>query len=122
MSGSEVGGVARRVVLVVDDEPIVRMLAVDLFEELGCDVLEAADGPEALQRLEERPDVSLMFTDCRMPGMSGPELAQAMRDAQQDVLLRTSLTGGHGGGETSERQALDAAVEAAFFRLTLARA
>lgn len=65
-----------KVVLVVDDEPLVRMLAVDLFEELGCEVMEAGSGPEALARLEERPDVSLMFTDCRMPGMSGPELAE----------------------------------------------
>ena len=69
-------GFRRNVVLVVDDEPMVRMLAVDLFEELGCEVIEAASGPEALVRLEERSDVSLMFTDCRMPGMSGAELAE----------------------------------------------
>jgi CheY-like chemotaxis protein len=66
----------RKVVLVVDDEALVRMLAVDMFEDLGCEVLEAGSGPEALDRLSERPDVSLMFTDCRMPGMSGPELAE----------------------------------------------
>lgn len=60
----------------VDDDAMVRMLAVDLFEELGCEVLEAADGAEALAMLESRSDVSLMFTDCRMPGMSGPELAK----------------------------------------------
>lgn len=65
-----------KLVLVVDDDDMVRMLAVELFEELGCEVIEAAGGTEALLRLEERPDVSLMFTDCRMPGMSGPELAQ----------------------------------------------
>ena len=66
----------RKVVLVVDDEPMVRMLAVDLFEEMGCEVIEAGSGAEALSTLEERPDVSLMFTDCRMPSMSGPELAE----------------------------------------------
>lgn len=65
-----------KVVLVVDDEPMVRMFAVDLFEEMGCEVVEAGNGPEALAALERRPDVSLMFTDCRMPGMSGPELAE----------------------------------------------
>lgn len=64
------------VVLVVDDEPAVRMLAVDLFEELGCNVIEADSGAQAFTRLEERPDISLLFTDCRMPGMSGPQLAQ----------------------------------------------
>ncbi|MBW3560338.1 MAG: response regulator [Proteobacteria bacterium] len=52
-------------------------MAAELFEEMGCEVLEAGGGAEALARLEERPDVSLMFTDCRMPGMSGPELAEA---------------------------------------------
>ncbi|HEV7255872.1 MAG TPA: response regulator [Mesorhizobium sp.] len=67
---------ARKVVLVVDDEEMVRMLAAELFEELGCEVLEARSGTEALAKLESRPDVSLMFTDCRMPGMSGPELAE----------------------------------------------
>ncbi len=64
-----------KVVLVVDDEPLVRMMAVDLFEELGCEVVEAQGGLEALSILEARPDISLMFTDCRMPLMSGPELA-----------------------------------------------
>ncbi len=67
---------ARTVVLVVDDEALVRMLAVDLFEELGCEAVEASSGAEALAKLEARPDVSIMFTDCRMPGMSGPELAE----------------------------------------------
>lgn len=65
-----------KVVLVVDDEAMVRMLAVDLFEEMGCEVIEAGSGVEALAKLEQRPDISLMFTDCRMPGMSGPELAE----------------------------------------------
>jgi len=83
----------RRLVLVVDDEPMVRMLAVDLFEELGCEVIEAGDGAEALSRLEERPDVSLMFTDCRMPGMSGPELAEVA--AERWPHLRIVLVTGY---------------------------
>ena len=65
------------VVLVVDDEPVVRMIAVDLFEDIGCEVIDAGSGTDALARLEERSDITLMFTDCRMPGMSGPELAEA---------------------------------------------
>ena len=82
-----------KVVLVVDDEPMVRMLAVDLFEEMGCDVVEASSGAEALARLEERPDVSLMFTDCRMPGMSGPELAEVA--AERWPHLRIVLVTGY---------------------------
>jgi CheY-like chemotaxis protein len=81
------------VVLVVDDEAMVRMLAVDLFEELGCEVIEAASGPEALARLDERPDVTLMFSDCRMPGMSGPELAQIA--AERRPSLRIVLVTGY---------------------------
>ncbi|WAJ29475.1 response regulator [Antarcticirhabdus aurantiaca] len=63
-------------VLVVDDEPLVRMYAADMFEDLGVEVLEARDGVEALEILERRPDVSLLFSDCRMPRMTGPELAE----------------------------------------------
>jgi len=77
----------RKVVLVVDDDTMVRMLAVDLFEELGCEVVAASSGPEALARLEERPDVSLMFTDCRMPGMSGPELAGLAAERRPDLRI-----------------------------------
>jgi CheY-like chemotaxis protein len=68
-------GNERKVVLVVDDEPLVRMNAVDMFEDMGFEVLEAHDGIAALKVLEARPDVSLLFSDCRMPGMTGPELA-----------------------------------------------
>ena len=86
-------GATRPVVLVVDDEAAVRMIAVDLFEELGCEVLEAVSGADALERLEQRPDVSLMFTDCRMPGMSGPELAQLA--AERWPTLRIVLVTGY---------------------------
>ena len=71
-ASAEVGHV---VVLVVDDESVVRMIAVDLFEDIGCEVIDAMSGTEALAKLEERSDITLLFTDCRMPGMSGPELA-----------------------------------------------
>jgi CheY-like chemotaxis protein len=66
----------RKVVLVGDDDALVRLIAADVFEELGCEVLEAGSGAHALAILERRPDVWLMFSDCRMPGMSGPELAR----------------------------------------------
>lgn len=82
-----------KVVLVVDDEALVRMLAVDLFEEMGCEVVEAGSGAEALEKLEQRPDVSLMFTDCRMPGMSGPELAEVA--AERWPHLRIVLVTGY---------------------------
>lgn len=66
---------AGRAVLVVDDEPLVRMNAVEMFADLGFETMEAGSGLEALAKLEARPDIALLFSDCRMPGMSGPELA-----------------------------------------------
>jgi CheY-like chemotaxis protein len=77
----------RKVVLVVDDEPLVRMNAVELFEEMGCEVLEADNGTDALARLEERPDVALLFSDCRMPGMTGPELADVAARRWPDLRI-----------------------------------
>ena len=58
--------------------------------------------------------------DDRVDPSHARKFYRAMREAGQDVLLRTSGSGGHGGGEASDRQAEDAAVEAAFFRLHLA--
>ncbi|SFF30593.1 Response regulator receiver domain-containing protein [Aureimonas phyllosphaerae] len=78
---------SRKVVLVVDDEPLVRLNAVDMFEEMGFEVLEASDGASALRVLERRPDVALLFSDCRMPGMSGPELAQAVAERYPQVRI-----------------------------------
>lgn len=60
----------------VEDEALVRMNACDMFEDMGFDVIDAADGQEALEILERRGPVDLIFTDCRMPRMTGPELAK----------------------------------------------
>jgi CheY-like chemotaxis protein len=65
-------------VLVVDDEPTVRMLVTDVLEELGYHVLEAADGKTGLQILESRQPVDLLITDVGLPGgMNGRQLADA---------------------------------------------
>ena len=55
-------------VLLVDDEPTIRMIASDSLEEAGFDVLEAANAQEAMTILAERGDVGLLFTDVDMPG------------------------------------------------------
>ena len=82
-----------RTALVVDDEAIVRLTAVYMFEDLGFEVLEAEDAEKALAVLEQRPDVALLFTDCRMPGMSGPELARIA--AERFPHLRVVLVSGY---------------------------
>ena len=69
------------VVLVVEDEPLLRMFAVDLIEEACFSVVEAATADEAVQLLETRLDIRIVFTDIDMPGsMDGLKLAAAIRD------------------------------------------
>jgi two-component system, response regulator PdtaR len=69
------------VVLIVEDEPLLRMLAVEAVEEAGFVALEAGNADEAVALLETRPDISLLFTDIDMPGsMDGLKLAHAVRD------------------------------------------
>ncbi len=75
-----------RTVLVVDDEPEVLELATEILRRIGYAVLEAPDGPAALQVAARHPgEIHLLVTDMVMPGMSGRDLAERMR------ALRASL-------------------------------
>jgi CheY-like chemotaxis protein len=67
------------VVLVVDDELLLRMRAVDMVEDAGYTSLEAVDVDAAFAVLESRADIALLFTDIQMPGsMDGLKLAHAV--------------------------------------------
>lgn len=69
------------VVLVVEDEPLLRMLAVEVVEQAGFTAIEAQDADEAVILLESRADITLLFTDINMPGsMDGLKLAHAVRN------------------------------------------
>jgi CheY-like chemotaxis protein len=65
---ADASAVAPLVVLVVEDEVLVRMLACDILGDGGYDALEAVSAQEALTLLDARPDIALMFTDVDMPG------------------------------------------------------
>jgi CheY-like chemotaxis protein len=68
------------VVLVVEDEMLLRMRAVDMVEDAGYTPVEAVDADEAVAILESRSDIALLFTDIQMPGsMDGLKLAHAVR-------------------------------------------
>lgn len=72
---------SRPVVLVVEDEPLLRMLAVDVVEDAGFDAVEAATADIAVQILEARRDIRIVFTDIDMPGsLNGMKLAALVRD------------------------------------------
>jgi CheY-like chemotaxis protein len=76
-----VSATARTVVLIVEDEPLLRELAVELIEDAGFVALEAGDAEEALAQLEARTDITVLFTDVSMPGsMDGLKLAHTVCD------------------------------------------
>lgn len=75
-------------VLVVEDEPLIRLSAVDLIEAAGFNVLEASNADEAIVLLETNPDIRVVFTDIEMPGsMDGLKLAFAVRDRWPPVTI-----------------------------------
>ena len=68
-------------ILIVEDEPLVRLCAVDTVAAAGFDVIEAASADEAIRILERRSDIRVVFTDIHMPGsMDGLKLAHAVRN------------------------------------------
>jgi two-component sensor histidine kinase/DNA-binding NarL/FixJ family response regulator len=79
MSSESIGSPAN--VLVVEDEMVLRMRAVDIVEDAGFTAVEAVNADEAISILETRSDISLLFTDIQMPGsMDGLKLAHAVHD------------------------------------------
>jgi CheY-like chemotaxis protein len=80
-------------VLVVDDEDLVRWTAVEIFRDFGLTVFEAGTGADALSILREHSDISLLFSDCRMPGMSGQDLVR--KAGEQYPLLKIVLVSGY---------------------------
>lgn len=68
-------------VLVVEDEALIRLAALDLVESAGYEALEATNADEAIRILEARADIRVVFTDVDMPGtMDGVKLAHFVRD------------------------------------------
>lgn len=114
------------VVLVVEDEALLRMLAADILEDEGFTVLEAATAEEALPILESRSDIGVLFTGVNMPGkMDGLTLATHV--AERWPHIRLVVTSGRQGLTNEElpddgqfvekpyrqRQLVDAIVHAA---------
>src|SRR5215213_5756010 len=73
-------------ILVVDDEDYVRELLYDILAREGCEVALAAEGPEALRIFDGR-EFDAVFTDVGLPGMSGWELARAVRERDEQIAL-----------------------------------
>jgi CheY-like chemotaxis protein len=88
----------KTVVLVVEDEPILRLMAAALVREAGFEAIEASNADEAVSILESRNDIRIVFTDIDMPGsMDGIKLAACIRDRWPPVEI--IVTSGHFAAE-----------------------
>ena len=74
-------------VLVVDDDPGVLDVIVDMLEDLGCEVISSRSGPDALERLKQNQHISILITDINMPGMDGHELAELARRRRPELKI-----------------------------------
>jgi two-component system, response regulator PdtaR len=78
----------KQVVLVVEDEALIRMHAAEMIRDLGFEVLEAANADQAISLLESNSEISVVFTDIQMPGsMDGLRLLAVVRDRWPPVAL-----------------------------------
>jgi len=86
--------VGRPVVLIVEDESLLRISAAEMIADAGYDVVEAGSADEAIAILEARADIHIVFTDIQMPGsMDGLKLARFVRDRWPPIKL--VATSGH---------------------------
>lgn len=89
------------IILIIEDEPIIRMTVADDFVAAGFEVLEASNADEALAILESERQITAIFSDIDMPGsMDGLELAWLVRDRWPPVQI--ILTSGHKKPQTRE--------------------
>jgi PAS domain S-box-containing protein len=81
LPGSEAG----EIVLVVEDETVVRGLIVEVLGELGYQAIEADDGPKGLELLQSKRRIDLLITDIGLPGLNGRQVAEAGRLIRPDL-------------------------------------
>ena len=75
-------------ILVVEDEALIRSCAADILEQHGYEVVEAATAADALEMLEARPEVRVLFTDINMPGkLDGMDLARLVHEHWPNIRL-----------------------------------
>ena len=92
--------ISKPLILVVDDDALVRVHSNLVLEDAGYEVVEASNAADALAKLEERPDISALFTDVRMPGaLNGIDLANAVHAQRPDITIL--VTSGTDNGTTA---------------------
>jgi CheY-like chemotaxis protein len=74
-----------RIVLVVDDDPLLLDLLCTMLEDLGCEAVCVDSAAKALEKIEEDQRIALLITDVQMPAMDGFELAEQARVRRPDL-------------------------------------
>jgi PAS domain S-box-containing protein len=74
-------------VLVLEDEPIVRAIVVEILGDLGYTAIEAADGPSGLEILNSPRRIDLLITDIGLPGLNGRQVAEAARQTRKNLKI-----------------------------------
>ena len=75
------------IIMTVDDESSVRRVIRTVLERDGFTVLEASSGPEAIELVKHEPQIAMVLSDMRMPGMDGNTLAHELRALRPNVPL-----------------------------------
>ncbi len=97
-------------VLVIDDEPSVRMLVIDVLEDLGYTAIEASDGPEGMTIIRSDVRIDLLITDVGLPnGMNGRQVADAARQVRPN--LKVLFVTGYAENAVLNHGHLDAGME-----------
>lgn len=99
-----VGG--HETILVVEDDSDVRSLAIKMLRGFGYKIIEAKDGPDALEAIKKNSDIDMLFSDVVLSGgMSGPEVARKIRKSHPDIAVL--LTSCYPDLESNETLSLD---------------
>jgi DNA-binding response OmpR family regulator len=95
-------------ILIVEDEMLVRMFAVDALEEAGFQVLQAGDATEAMAELTRAPDVAAVIVDMGLPDRSGDQLAAEMRSVLKNLPIL--IASGRSERELKDKFSADARI------------
>jgi PAS domain S-box-containing protein len=86
-ASAEEYGATGETVLVVEDEPVVRGVIIEMLQEQGYRTLQAVDGPSGLRMLRLNKRIDLLVTDVGLPGMNGRQLADQARETRPDLKI-----------------------------------